>query len=352
MKKILLSVLVFSTLAANAQYVVTNFHTPEIGDVEYLAIDTLPSVTPGSAGANQTWDLSNMVNSVEVTTNYVDPSTTAFGSDFPDANVAADFGGFMAYIETSATYVRLIGVALDADVFGSPVQGSAEVNPADTLLMFNSSFNDNYTDNSSYTITASADFEIQGFQVDSIRNSETKTEVVTFDGYGTVITPMGTFANVLREKVVTSTTTDQEGYIQFLGWQSATGGPSTEETVVYNWYADNIKFPVASITTDVSGSSAIEASYNNDSELLSIASTKQTSWIKFYPNPVAEQAVIANSAKGQVANIFDINGRLVAVKNLSEGMTTINLVDLPTGTYQLQVVENNKQVTAETFIKQ
>lgn len=351
MKKLLLSVLVFSTLAANAQYVVTNFHTPVIGDVEYMATDTLPSVTPGSAGASQTWDLSGMVSSLETTTNYIDPSTTTFGSEFPDADVAADFGGFMGYIETSSTFARIIGVAIDADIFGSPVQGAAEVNPADTLLMFNSSFNDTYTDNSSYTITASADFEIQGFQVDSIRSTEDKTEVVTFDGHGTVITPMGTFTNVLREKVVTTTTSNQEGYIQFLGWQSQ-GGPTTEETVVYNWYADKVKFPVASITTDVSGTNATEASYNNDSELLSIASSEQASWIKFYPNPVAEQAVIANSAKGQVANVFDINGRLVQVKNLSEGMTTINLSELSKGTYQLQILEDGKQVTAETFIKQ
>lgn len=350
MKKLLLSVLVFTVLAANAQYVLTNFHTPAIGDVEYLAIDTLPTVIPGNAGANQTWDLSNLVNRFEVTTSFVDPSTTSFGTDFPDADVAADFGGFIGYIETSATFARLIGVALDAEIFGSSVQGSAEVNPADTLLVFNSAFNDGYTDNSAYTITAASDFEIQGFQVDSIRNTENKTEVVTFDGYGTLITPMGTFTNVLREKVVTTTTTNQEGYIQFLGWQSP-GGPTTEETVVYNWYAENVKFPVASITTDVSGSSAIEASYNNDSELLSIASSEQASWIKFYPNPVVEQAIIANSTKGQIANVFDINGRLIKVQNLQDGMTTIDLIDLPVGTYQLQIVENNMQVTAETFIK-
>jgi hypothetical protein len=352
MKKLLLSVLVFSTLAANAQYVVTSFHSPVIGDVEYMAIDTLPSVTPGSAGASQTWDLSGMVSSVETITNYIDPSTTTFGSDFPDADVAADFDGFIGYIETSSTFARLIGVALDAEIFGSPVQGSAEVTPADTLLVFNSEFNDAYTDNSSYTIIASADFEFSGFQVDSIRNTENKTEVITFDGYGTVTTPIGIFANVLREKVVTTTTTNQEGYVVFLGGWNSPGGPTTEETVVYNWYADKVKFPVASVTTDVSGTNATEASYNNDSELLSIASSEQASWIKFYPNPVVEQAVIANSAKGQVANIFDLNGRLVQVKNLSEGMTTINLSDLSEGTYQLQILENGKQVTAETFIKQ
>jgi hypothetical protein len=47
MKKLLLSVLEFSTLAANAQYVVTNFHTPVIGDVQVSAVDTFPSVQQG-----------------------------------------------------------------------------------------------------------------------------------------------------------------------------------------------------------------------------------------------------------------------------------------------------------------
>jgi hypothetical protein len=74
--------------------------------------------------------------------------------------------------------------------------------------------------------------------------------------------------------------------------------------------------------------------------------------IKLFPNPVVETAVIANSTKGQIANVFDVNVRLVFMKRLNKGLTNIQLNNLAKGTYQFQVIENAKQVTAQTFIKQ
>lgn len=354
MKKIYtLLVASFCITAVNAQYILTATHVPAIGDVEIVVIDTLPSVIPGPEGANQTWDLSGIKNQDTITTNYVDPSTTQFGSEFPSANVAADQGGLIGYLSANSALVKMIGVALDAEIFGTQTQGFSDVNPSDTLMIVQSMYEGGYTDSSYYQISAYYGGTIQGFQIDSIRRTESKKEEVLFDGYGTVITPNGTFANSLREKVITRTVKLEEGYAFLFGGWFSPGGEQVEETVVYNWYTSGIKFPIASVTTENIGGSTIEASYNNSAEVVSVNSlTANNTSITLYPNPVVESVMITGTNANQIAYVYDAMGRMVLSAKLNSEMTPLSLKNLTKGTYQLQVLEQGVQVTVESFVKQ
>jgi hypothetical protein len=352
MKKTLLFILTLGVFNAQAQYLLTDTHIPMISDIEIQVIDTLPSssITPGGIGANQFWDLSALNNHFEQAFNYVDPSTTTYGSEFPSAGVAMDAGGFIGYLDVTGGLSKIIGVAIDFELEGTPVQGFSEVEPSDTLLIIGSTMNDTYSDRSSYSVSAYYGSEIQGFQVDSIRQSEQKIEDVVFDAYGSLTTPNGTFNNVLREKVITTTTSLVEGYIMFLGWNSP-NGETIEETIVYNWYASGVKAIIASITTDLSGN-VLAASYNNSSDAtaiydLSASSTEFT----LYPNPTINQIIVTGTNKQQTALVYDITGKLVLSTSLNKDISTINVQELNTGTYHVQVLENNTLISTIPFVK-
>jgi hypothetical protein len=354
MKKIYLLLLSISSFTGiNAQYVLTNTHIPMISDIEIQVIDTLPSssITPGGIGANQFWDLSDLNNHFEQAFNYVDPSTTAYGSEFPSASVARDAGSFIGYLDVTGGLKKIVGIAIDFEFEGTQVQGYSEVTPYDTLLIVGSSYEDEYSDFSSYSVSAYYGGEIQGFQVDSIRQSEQKTEEVVFDAYGSLTTPNGIFNNVLREKVITTTTTLQEGYIMFLGWTPSPEGETIQETIVYNWHASGVKAILASITTDLSGN-VLAASYNNSSDATAIYDLSASSnEFTLYPNPTINQIIVTGTNKQQTALVYDITGKLVLSTTLNKDISTINVQELNTGTYHVQVLENNTLVSTIPFVK-
>ena len=66
MKRIKLFIIALTLLGSNtfAQITVTDTDLIGVGDIIYQANDTLPgsTITPGNAGANQTWDFSTTLN--------------------------------------------------------------------------------------------------------------------------------------------------------------------------------------------------------------------------------------------------------------------------------------------------
>src|SRR3990172_3553742 len=109
-----LSVAMVISAVLQAQPTLTASNTnPVIGDtiISYSADTT--GVSPGSQGANQTWDFSNIaVDIVPNILSYVSPDSTPYGSSYPLANIAAVVGpGTYAYYKTSASDIRGKGVA-------------------------------------------------------------------------------------------------------------------------------------------------------------------------------------------------------------------------------------------------
>lgn len=346
MKKlyILLALSAFG-FTANAQYVLTSSHTPQIGDIDMQANDTIPAVAPGNGGMNLNWDFSGLNNHFTSQTNFVDPQTTPHASEFPTSNLAIQEEGFYGYLESNNGVTSMIGLAIDQDMFS----GTADVSPADTAIVIPSAFEDTYTDYSNWTVTTYFGQEVQGFTIDSIRITESKTELVEFDAYGSVKTPLNTFDNSLREKITIDNHTTVEVLIGFLGWQAF------QDTIIrsyeYNWIAEGEKFPVASVTTNSSGE-ATSASYNLDVEISVNENLANNNAIKFFPNPVVETAAIVGTEKNQIANIYDVQGKLVMTKALNEGITNVNLKALSKGNYNIQIMNNNTVVETVAFIKQ
>src|ERR1039457_6406917 len=111
MKKIL-QILFFGSLISTANVVAQPALTasginPAVGD--QINSNGASYVSPGNAGANQTWDLSATVSSGSGSFTYTTASSTTYASSYPNANVATNASGEYVYYKTSATTWQFYG---------------------------------------------------------------------------------------------------------------------------------------------------------------------------------------------------------------------------------------------------
>ena len=164
---------------------------PEIGDVvTFYDVDTT-NVSEGSAGANQAWDFSGLeATAPGIQYIYLDPAATPaqFAGNFPGANIAIKINEDTAvytYAKKSASQLELLGAM--NETFTQKYQNT---DIQLKTLTYGGSFSDDFTN----TSDNGTGFVFNG------KGSRT----VTYDAYGTLITPAGTFPNAMRIKGVSS----------------------------------------------------------------------------------------------------------------------------------------------------
>lgn len=138
-----------------------------------------PYVAPGSAGAGQVWDFSQLTADSTTLVTLVDPTTTTFSDSFPTATVAEVSDGSTVYFRATANGVHLLGYEAE----GSPVVFSDE----GRFMTFPCVFHTNWTD------AYSASFTEEGTEVEITGDISG-----TADGHGTLVLPTGSISNVLR----------------------------------------------------------------------------------------------------------------------------------------------------------
>lgn len=249
----LLFLFIFIATNSFAQITIVESDMPAYGDEITTATDTsYAGINIGNPGANQSWDLSNLENFGENIVNVMDPDDTPFGVDYPTSNIAFVADGTYSYGELNSDHLIFISlVTADIDNNGE----FFDLNPTQTIFQFPVAYGNTYTDESGLQFT------IDGvdFMVDSIRFEQHVTREVEIDGWGTVVTPEGTY-NCLRRK--TQVVTADSLYALFFGvWTNINGIETTEET--YEWLAKDASGIVAQVTLDVNGV-ITDADYNLD----------------------------------------------------------------------------------------
>lgn len=80
---------------------------------------------------------------------------------------------------------------------------------------------------------------------------------------------------------------------------------------------------------------------------------KQT-FVNAYPNPAYDQITIEveKAKKGNLIQVFDMNGRLVETMHFDEQKVTLNTSQLPTGTYSYRITNSENLANQGTFLKQ
>lgn len=261
---------------------------------------------PGAAGANVTWDFSGASISNAGSFERIDASASPYNSQFPNATYVwkiSDISGnvlFYNHYNLTNSIFEWVGFRMgsqDIDLTPNPL----------TFVKFPMQYNDTYVDT-----------------IESTDLSFNELDTVQYDGYGTLITPYGTYNNAIRMKY-------------------------GENGDTYEWYiADTAYFTYALV--QVSGTDIRIFNYHNPTGVDNI-STNKTS---VYPNPAdgfvtftTEQPVL-----GQVS-IYNLSGVEVANSEISGVKAKIHTNNLAVGIYTYQVIntDNNILSTGKISIK-
>lgn len=289
MKKNYLLTMIICLLSFNimAQTTITyNGNAPQVGDI-YNVSGASGSFDPGTAGANQNWDFSSINPSVSWEINVIDPVSTPFVSEFPEANLAYYYNNSSpesyTYVQLNSTELLNNGNASD------PGANELSIHYTDAvkLLQYPFSFSDTFTD-TYYT-------EYTSFG-DAITH-EWGNITATADAWGNVITPAGTYENTLRIK-------REMVYVDSMWVSGVFLYATTLTTTDYDWYTESSHHPILSISVTNSGTSI---SYS--SSVGGIEKNQSQPQINIFPNP---------------ANDF-VN---ITLSNINTDITEINIVNV------------------------
>ena len=196
MKKILITLFTGSAMALHAQPTLTAVNDASPGDsFTYIFADST-GITPGNGGANQTWDYSGVTPLGLTQTETWDlPAGTPFAATFPGSDITQivnNGSGVLVYLYHTQTIADTKLEGIVTDNFGAV----SEMIYSDTQILrqypatYNSTLSDSYSGQAVMMI---------GPAIITIFRYGTYEFIA--DGYGTLLTPAGTFPNSLRAKI-------------------------------------------------------------------------------------------------------------------------------------------------------
>lgn len=318
MKKIYVNTFCFfSLVAAYAQPTLTGADlNPVLG--EEITISQGSYTNPGPSGSNQTWDFSSVLTSGSGTF-LVGPSDAAH----PGTNVSYDYGGGNKF-----------WLQNDASKQEFKYQQSAGVlitfSDNQKILQFPLSSTTSVTDPFAATFTSGVAFSRQG------------NSTLTYEGFGTVTTPTGTYTNCLKMKLVQIYT---DTYV---------GGTISYNVVVYYWYKAGYHYPIVTLGSyTTNGGAPTEYSQFYAGSTLNLNENPEIETV-LYPNPATHEIhfEVANEGAVEAIKVYDVKGHLIhEVVEAMDGQATIQLSDFNAGFYFLEAQLSNGSVVRKKFQK-
>jgi hypothetical protein len=294
----------------------SNDITPVIG--ESFVVYSAGAISPGSSGNNVTWDLSTMSQGSSTTTVY-----SAANAGFPGSNITATYGGStMAYLNYGASGWSYYGMNANGTVitYQDPMQqlGFPLSNGATTSDYFHATF------------TNGMPFERFGTMTSEV------------DGYGTVITPEGTFSDVLRVHFIQDYK-DSNEFIELNYYVE-----------IYAWYKSGVHNELASISSlTYQGTTSTFAGYleTNGLGVEEVAEQPLVMW----PNPGNGNITLAlaSSENVQAIELTDLNGKIIPVDyQLQNDRAVFDAASLDAGTYFVKISYASGHTQQGRFVRQ
>lgn len=285
----LISLLAFS-LGAAAQTINIGDMSPQIGYVYTQGNSAY--ISPGESGANQTWDLSGLSSDETFVTTITAPAGLPGATNFPNATFASVISGqdAIGYSAIQSNRIEIVGLYTQTVVMTYP-------NPQ-TQLEFPLSYQATYSD----TYERSADFG------GGILNQETGTTSTLVDGSGTLITPSGTYTDVLRLKQEA-----ESNLATIVNGEVVSEIPFSSTTYVF--VKAGYSTPLASVGTSEFATQIEEFATYFISSTVGLDNVSPVSELTIFPVPVVSDFTIrANieSAADVTFSLFSVDGRMVA----------------------------------------
>lgn len=292
-------------------------------------------VSAGSSGPSQTWNLSTMSGTSGGLTTIVTPASTTNGSSFSSSTVAAEnvSSGSDSYYKTSATALQNSGI----DAGGTVITYSN----FEDYLHFPFSYTNTYTDTWAATFFSGYQFWRTGYTT------------VTADGYGTLITPSGTYTNVMR--------------VHFVQIYQDSAFPGTPYVITYNndqyfWYKEGVHLPIASVYNLITsaGGPYTGGNYNSTAAVGINEVSNYITSSNVFPNPAVDLITInfeLTENKNIAIQLFNSLGQKMEICQSTDGFKGLNSIQLnvatlPEGMYFAQLLlEGNTAVTKQFVVK-
>ncbi len=305
MKNLILLVVLFINSTIFSQPVLNSTDISTTGSLTATTLTANASgFSAGLAGANQVWDYSSLILTPAGTGTTTIAGSTPFAASFPDANLIykTTFGSdsFYTYYKLTTTKQELVGYSSDTNVIinFSP-------NPQ-TVYSFPFTYglvaNDTYS--TTFDPTANNPFSI------------------TYDAYGTLITPYGTFNNVIRSKKLDGITSD------------------------YTWFTTN-PFQVILSASISSAGVASNVRFSQPSNLSTIQNILNSQF-EIYPNPTSGSFTVKNiifSNNENFINVYDVLGnQIINSQKIDSDSKDFDLNNATTGLYFIKITNKNNDI--------
>ncbi|MBE9491949.1 MAG: T9SS type A sorting domain-containing protein [Bacteroidetes bacterium] len=326
MKKLYLFILIAAcfTFTLQAQPTLTyQNNAPQIGDVFEMQIVDAENLIPGPDGANVTWDFSVLTNTGVMQVNAVDPATTGYGGDFPEANIAMDYlTGVYSFGIGNTTGFYDVGMVADT---GGGEALLIHYTDSRQFMSYPFTYNNSFLDTYYAEYTLVADIIVNG------------NMTITADAYGTLILPTGTVNNVLRIKNIT-TEIDSFFFATIFVYANIINRED------YTWYTDSYNNPIFNIhISDLNGTISKSAYYSEGGSSIEDLNLGLVSDLRVYPNPASDHINInfeLAEASDIRLSIFNQLGQQVWVMNKVYDLSgtqseNIEIGQLPRGIYYL-----------------
>ncbi len=316
--------------SAEAQVIITSADMPQKGEqFIYSFANPLTTIDLEFTGEAVEWDFSNLQRISTVGDTFIDASDLPSGLSWfflfselahklDPLNVLGGLSFDEAYrvFSLSSTKMEVDGFALIASGFPWPLV----LNPKDVWYRFPMQFGNQDSSDSHFVLDVPS----------LLYYRQQRHRVNVVDGWGTVVTPIGTF-QCLRLK---STITDQDSIsLPSYGY----GFSYVLRTVEYKWLVPGMGVPVVQVTAqDIAGYPVItQIVYQDTTFHIGMANLPDPVGVTVFPNPAVEQVVVhCTSTCGEI-NVFDVRGRRVW-QATEEGSHTIAVSDWPSGIYWLR----------------
>lgn len=331
--KINLFLLLMASGVISAQTTITKaFNDPVSGETaNYLSVTGTPDNS--ATGSNVTFNNASLGFGPAAVTSYSTPTSTEI-TTFPNSTLKMSGPGNTVYYKQSASKLEITGlVTTDATLNLAANNG--------TFISYPAAFGYSETDQAQGTFSSTA------------ANGLCKGTVsISADASGTLILGSSNFTNVLRIKSVQSFNLYAASDTFFLFPIGSIVNTS------YSYYNSTYKFPLlTTIQTVVNVPLAgINNQTTNSAQALNTANlaTKdlyvQKDRLKVYPNPAQEFIELKGTAESYTtANIYTLDGKLVKTSGITSGK--INVSDLPSASYFIEVSTKDKKTETSKFIK-
>ncbi|HBG71512.1 MAG: hypothetical protein A2W93_05860 [Bacteroidetes bacterium GWF2_43_63] len=353
MKKFFLASFILISLQSFSQITLSESDFPSTGNTYVVSIlNDLGTYDFVSTGANYSWDFSQMVPQSQDTIEFISASNTslpltyiaAFNNSFTDPEHDADVANYQDYespmptvtIENFYAFYKIqsdayiqVGAGLTINSAPLPVL----YNPMDTIVMLPAAFGNMDTCFSAFNAT----IPTLGYY------SEERTRYNSIDGWGTLITPFGTF-DALR--ILSYSEIHDSLYYEAYGM----GFPMDRTETEYKWYAHGYSIPVLQVVIRDGMSASSTVTYIDSLRNMSL-NENMFSEVNVYPNPATETISfqIKNIAWPVMATVTDLSGRVVFHELIREPV--IDVRNLNPGYYHLQLLTEST-LWRNSFIKE